>query len=316
VRPAAPRSCRETRRPRSSSSREHSSSFFSSNGSLGGGEHRGPADPVPAGGGAEQDQDVARAGRGAAHQPLPRGEPQGHGVDEAVLLVWTLEVHLAADRGDADRVAVVGDPGDGSLEQVASSLIVIGAHLAEAQRVEHGDRACADGEDVAQDAPDARGRPLEGLDGARMVVGLDLEGAYQAASHVDRAGVLAGAHHHVLALRGQCAQELLGVLVGAVLAPQQGVHRQLEDVGCGALLLADELVLRAGEPERDRILDRREGRRLRHGRPRSQGAWTRRSSDRRPSRRRAPRRHARDGASARTRSRRRCARRRCREPSR
>ena len=48
----------------------------------------------------------------------------------------------------------------------------------------------ADREDVAQDAADAGGRALERLDGAGMVVRLDLERARQAVAHVDGAGVI------------------------------------------------------------------------------------------------------------------------------
>ncbi len=246
------------------------------------------------------------------------------------MLVGRLEVHLAADGGHADRVAVVADPCDGAVEQVARTsaggawrarraglagdgrpaLAGAGvARLAETQRVEHGDRAGADGEDVAQDAADAGGGALERLDGAGVVVGLDLERAHEAAADVDGAGVLAGAHDDVLAVGGQRAQQLLGVLVRAVLAPQQRVHRQLEEVWRAALLGADELVLGAREAERERVLDGGQrgvdaGGRLcvaprvlyshrytvnaiviTGARPRRQAASTRRSSSRRRSRR-------------------------------
>ena len=136
--------------------------------------------------------------------------------------------------------------------------------LSEAQRVEHGDRSGADREDVAQDAPDAGRRPLEWLHRARMVVGLDLEGAHHAAADIHGARVLAGAHHHVRPLRGQRAQQLLGVLVGAVLAPQQRVHRELNLVRRPALVCADQLVLGAREPERDCVLDDGEHGAVRH----------------------------------------------------
>jgi hypothetical protein len=80
-------------------------------------------------------------------------------------------------------------PGDRAVEQVARPRA---RRLAEAQRVEHGDRPRADGEDVAQDAADAGGRALERLDRARVVVRLDLERDGQAVAHVDRARVLPG----------------------------------------------------------------------------------------------------------------------------
>ncbi len=222
------------------------------------GEHGGAADTVAPGGGAEQHDRVAWAGGGAAHEPPARRETESHRVDEAVVLVGGLEVDLAADGGDADGVAVVPDPGDGSVEQVARACVSIPTDLAEAQRVEHGDRARADREDVAQDAPHAGGGSLERLDGAGVVVGLDLERAHEAPADVDGAGVLARAHHHVGALGGERAQELLGVLVGAVLAPHQRVHRELQLIWrppARALLLAHERVLLARESERERVLD-------------------------------------------------------------
>ena len=230
VSPAAPRSCRETSSSRSSSSRQHSSSFFSANGSPIWTDGRLASSPSPSSALAstdappipsrpverpEQHDDVARPGGGAADQPLVRREPEAHRVDQAVLLVAVLEVDLAADRRHPDRVAVVADPGDGALEQVARALRRRG--LAEAQRVEHRDRPRADREHVAQDPADAGGGALERLDRARVVVRLDLERDREPAADVDGAGVLARSHQHVRALGGQAAQQLARVLVGAVL---------------------------------------------------------------------------------------------------
>ena len=67
---------------------------------------------------------------------------------------------------------------------------------AEAQRVEQRDRPRAHREDVAQDAADAGGRALEGLDRRGVVVALDLERHGQAVADVDHAGVLARALQH------------------------------------------------------------------------------------------------------------------------
>ena len=79
-------------------------------------------------------RDVAGPGGGAADQPLVRREPEAHRVDQAVLLVAGLEVDLAADGRDADRVAVVADPGDGVLEQVARALGGLPARRSAASR--------------------------------------------------------------------------------------------------------------------------------------------------------------------------------------
>ena len=123
--PAAPRSCSEASSSRSSSSRQHSISFVSSNGSpictrraLGVVAPRRarrwpardappiPSRPVRA---PSSTSTLPDARRRAADQPLVRREPDAHRVDEAVLLVGRLEVDLAADRRHPDRVAVVAD---------------------------------------------------------------------------------------------------------------------------------------------------------------------------------------------------------------
>ena len=133
-------------------------------------------------------------------------------------------------------------PGDGALEQVARARGAL--DLAEAQRVEDRDRPRADREDVAQDPADAGGGALERLDRARVVVRLDLERARQPAAERHRAGVLARAHQHARALGGQRAQQLLGVLVGAVLGPHQREDGELDLVGLALHVLDDAVVLR------------------------------------------------------------------------
>ena len=249
--PAAPRSWSEASSSRSSSSRQHSTSFDSSNGSpictrralrgvvlgqLGAGQHGRAADAVAAGARAEQHETLPTPAAALRISRSRRRDAHAHRVDEAVLLVGRLEVDLAADGRHADRVAVVADALHGAVEQVARAR---GVELAEAQRVEHRDRPRADGEDVAQDAADAGGRALERLDRARVVVRLDLERDRQPVAHVDDAGVLARAHQQVRTLGRQHAQQLLRVLVGAVLRPHQREDRQLERVRLAAQALAD-----------------------------------------------------------------------------
>src|ERR1019366_9595023 len=97
-------------------------------------------DPVASGRGAEQHEQVPRPRRGRADQALGLDQPDAHRVDQAVLLVGRLEVDLAADRRDADRVAVVTDAGDRAGEQIARALA---GRLTAAQRVEDRDRTGA-----------------------------------------------------------------------------------------------------------------------------------------------------------------------------
>ena len=76
---------------------------------------------------------------------------------------------------------------------------------AEAQKVERGDGPCAHGEDVAQNAADARRRALIGLDERGVVVALHLEDANVAIADVDHARVLARPVNDMRALGWQLA---------------------------------------------------------------------------------------------------------------
>ena len=74
-------------------------------------------------------------------------------------------------------------PDDDALEQVAGARVV---ERAEAQRVHQRDRPRAHREDVADDAADAGGRALVGLDRRRVVVALDAHRDREAVADVDR----------------------------------------------------------------------------------------------------------------------------------
>jgi len=73
-------------------------------------------------------------------------------------------------------------------------------------------------------------RPVALLDGRRVVVRLDLERDRLPLAEVDHAGVLARPLEHAVALGRQTLQERRGVLVAAVLGPEQREHRELEVV--------------------------------------------------------------------------------------
>ena len=172
-------------------------------------------------------------------------EADAHGVDQRVFAVGVVEEDLAAHVGDAEAVAVTADAGDDALEQ-AAVLGLVGR--AEAERVQQRDGPRSHGEDVADDAADAGGRALIGLDGRGVVVGLDLHGHGEAAADVDDAGVLlAGLDHDPGAGAGKAAQQRLGVLVAAVLAPQRAEHAKLEGVGLAVEPVDDHLVLGGAE---------------------------------------------------------------------
>ena len=124
------------------------------------------------------------------------------------------------------------------------------AGLAEAEPVEERDRPRAHRDDVAQDPADAGRGALERLDRGRVVVALDLEGDRLAVAEVDHAGVLAGALQHARPGRRQPPQQRGGVLVAAVLRPEQREDGELEVVRVALEQLPDAVELPVGETER------------------------------------------------------------------
>src|SRR5437879_3626573 len=133
-----------------------------------------------------------------------------------------------------------------AIDQPARARIV---GIAEAQRVENGDGPRPHREDVAQDAADAGGRALEGLDERRMIVALHLEDHGPAVADVDGPRVLAGALEDTRALGGQPGEEDARVLVGAVLRPQRREQPELRVARLAAEALDDAVVFVGGEPE-------------------------------------------------------------------
>jgi hypothetical protein len=79
----------------------------------------------------------------------------------------------------------------------------------ETQGVQGGDRAGAHGEDIAQDAADARGRSLIGFDEGGVVVALHLENDGVAVAEIDDAGVFSGALDDALTGGGERLQPSL-----------------------------------------------------------------------------------------------------------
>ena len=122
--------------------------------------------------------------------------------------------------------------------------------LGEAQAVEERDRPRAHRHDVAEDPADAGRGALERLDRGGMVVRLDLECDGLALAEVDHAGVLAGALQDAFTRRRKPLQQEGGVLVAAVLRPEQREDGELEVVRVAAEQLADAVELLVGQPQR------------------------------------------------------------------
>ena len=188
-------------------------------------------------------------GHPAPQHAVARRHAHRHDVDQAVLVEGAVEVEIAAQIRDPERVAVVGDALNHAAHHVAG--VRRAPRVAEAQRVEHADHLGPHAPHVAHDAPDAGRRPFDRQHLARVVVALVGE-------HQDQVVARGGERHDTRVLarpdpnlgrRGrEAAEQVTGGLVGAVLAPQDA-----EQHGFGPRGRAAEQL------EQQRHLVRREG---------------------------------------------------------
>ena len=197
---------------------------------------------------AVQDDEVARAVRGGVREHPVLEQADRHDVDQRVALVGRIEHELAAHRGHADAVAVAADAAHDAVDEVPRAGV---RRIAEAQRVEHRDRAGAHREDVAQDAADAGRGALVRLHRGRVVVALDLERDREAVADRDHARLLADARDDVLAL-GRAGSSAAG---GELLYEQCSLHITLNiassrPFGSRPELPADRVELDVGEAQR------------------------------------------------------------------
>ena len=143
---------------------------------------------VAAGLGAEIDDRHVDARRRRIKNLVGIGEADRHRIDQDVAVIAGVETHLPADGRHAERIAVAADAGHHARDEMPRLRML---RRTETQCIEAGDRPRAHGKNIAQDAADAGGRALIGLDVARMVVALHLEHHRLAVADIDHAGVLA-----------------------------------------------------------------------------------------------------------------------------
>ena len=187
---------------------------------------------VAAGLGAEVDDRHVDARRRREKDLVGVGKAHGHRVDEVVAVIAGVEAHLAAHGRHAERIAVAADAGHHATHQMPGLRML---RRAKGQRIEAGDRPRAHREHVAQDAADAGGRALVGLDVARVVVALHLEHDGLVVADVDHAGILARPLQHPRRLGRQALEVQPRRFVRAMLVP----HRR-EDAELGERRLAPD----------------------------------------------------------------------------
>ena len=173
--------------------------------------------------------------------------------------------------GIADAVPVMRNAGDHAGEEPTvglRDLPLASRDRPKAQRIEQELRPRSHGEDVTNDAADARRRALERLDRAGMIMAFDLERDRPAVADIDHSGVFfARFHQNVRPGRGKFLQLFPRVLVGTVLAPHNRENPELGKVRLAPENPLDTLEFVRGETVfRDQI-----------GRDRRIGRWRRKS---------------------------------------
>src|SRR5258706_14490246 len=198
---------------------------------------------VAPGGGADHQHWVTHAFGARGDQRAGLDQPHAHRVHQRVAAIAVVEVNLAADRWDAEAIAVPADAAYHTREKVAIARL---AQRAEAQRVQQGDRAGTLREDITDDAADTGRRALIRLDRAGVVVAFDLHDDCQAVADIYRTGVLrAGGDHHARPGGGETLEQGAAIFVAAVLAPHRAEEAQLEVIRYAPEQLDDARVLRA-----------------------------------------------------------------------
>ena len=120
--------------------------------------------------------------------------------------------------------------------------------LPKRKRIERGDRPRAHGKDIAQDAADAGGGALVGLDEGWMVVAFHFESHGQSAADIDDAGIFTRPLKHVRPFGREILEIMARAFVAAVLRPHHGENAQLSVVRLAAEHLDDLLIFVGREP--------------------------------------------------------------------
>jgi hypothetical protein len=119
--------------------------------------------------------------------------------------------------------------------------------IAEAKRVQVGDRPRAHGENVAQDPADPGCRTLIGLDVGGVVVALHLEDGGIAVADVDDAGILARAADHPRGGGRQLFEVNARGFIGAMLRPHDRKDAKLGEVRLPSQCLQDAAIFVGGQ---------------------------------------------------------------------
>ena len=195
------------------------------------GSHGRAVNAVTPGLGADIDDRIADAGRGAVENLVRIGDAHRHRIDQDIAVIGRVEVGFAGNGRNTDAIAVPADPRDHALDQVLHLGVI---RTPEAQCIGIRHRASAHGEHVAQDAADTGRRALIGFDVTGVVVAFHLEDGGLPVADIDHAGIFARTADNPRSLGRQLLQMQPAALVGTMFRPHDREDAQFHEIGLPA----------------------------------------------------------------------------------
>ena len=128
-----------------------------------------------------------------------------HGIDQNITVIAGIEINLAAHRWHADAIAIAANAGNHTGHEMAR-LFMVG--LAEAQRVQIGNRTRTHCKHISHDAAHAGGRTLIGFNERGVVVAFHFENRRVAVADVNHTGIFPRPLNDLWAVDGSCFNHL------------------------------------------------------------------------------------------------------------
>src|SRR5260370_42446947 len=121
--------------------------------------------------GANVGHGIANTFRFAVKHLVLLEDAEGENIHQRIAVVALFKNAFAAHGGHAETVAIMRNAGNYALQ---NSPVARNVERTKTQCIHHGNRACAHGEDIAQDAAYTSGSALKRLDETGMGVRFDL----------------------------------------------------------------------------------------------------------------------------------------------
>ena len=193
--------------------------------------HGGAMNAVTPRFGPQIDNRIADAGGCRIENLIAAGDAHRHRIHQNIAVIAFVESDLSANGRDAEGIAVATDARHNPRDQMAGARM---GRVTEPQGIQTGNRACAHGEDIAQNAAHTGGCALIGFDEGGVVVAFHFEDAGQPVANVDDTGILTRSLDHPRRFGRQALQMQTGGLIGTMLVPHRRKNTEFGQAGGAA----------------------------------------------------------------------------------